>query len=174
MAVTEALRKDSADRLARMVTLLGFRAEVTVQESEDALLLDLKTEEAGRLIGRKGHCLQALELLLDRMLRKQHGEGPAVEISIDGYRNPRERSGSARRSARGNVDEERLGALAADTAKEVKRWGEPRAIGPFNAAERRVIHMTLRDDPDVQTESEEPDPSGRKRIVVRLARATPQ
>lgn len=170
MAINETLKQDSVERLTRMVTLLGFRAEVSAEESEEALVLNLKTEEAGRLIGRKGHCLQALELLLDRMLRKQHGEGPAVEISIDGYRNPRERSGGGPRGGHSNVDEERLRNVAADAAKEVKRWGEARTIGPFNAAERRLIHMALRDDPEVHTESEEPDQTGRKRIIVSLAK----
>lgn len=181
MAVTEALKKDSVERLTRMVSLLGFRAEVTPEETDEALVLNLTTEEAGRLIGRKGHCLQALELLLDRMLRKEHGEGTAVAISIDGYRYARDsrdggdrrggdgrRGGDDRRS--GGVDEDRLHGLAADAAKEVKRWGEPRRLGPFNAAERRAVHMALRDDPAVHTESEEPDAEGRKCVVISLAK----
>lgn len=176
MAVTEALKNDSVERLTRMVSLLGFRADVTPEETDEALVLNLTTEEAGRLIGRKGHCLQALELLLDRMLRKQHGEGPAVAISIDGYRytrDPREaggrRGGAGER--RGSVDEDRLHGLAADAAKEVKRWGESRRLGPFNAAERRAVHMALRDDPSVLTESDEADAEGRKCVVVRLAKS---
>ena len=135
MAIDESIRKDSIERLSRMVSLLGFRAEVGTEEAEDALILTLKTEDAGRLIGRKGHCLQALELLLDRMLRKQHGEGPTVQISIDGYRNPREAGGESRRSGRSTVDEERLRQLAEETAKEVKRWGETQKTGPLSAAE---------------------------------------
>jgi spoIIIJ-associated protein len=168
MAIDEAIRKDSIEHLSRMVSLLGFRAEVGTEESDDALVLTLKTEDAGRLIGRKGHCLQALELLLDRMLRKQHGDGPSVQISIDGYRNPRDsRPDPARR---GNVDETRLRQLALDAAKEVKRWGETQKTGPLSAAERRIVHTALRDDHDVETESDAPDPTGRKRVIVRLAK----
>lgn len=176
MAVTEALKKDSVERLTRMVSLLGFRAEVTPEETEEALVLNLTTEEAGRLIGRKGHCLQALELLLDRMLRKEHGEGTAVAISIDGYRYARDsrdaggRRGGGDRRGRDAVGEDRLHGLAADAAKEVKRWGEPRRLGPLNAAERRAVHMALRDDPAVHTESEEPDAEGRKCVVISLAK----
>lgn len=170
MAIDESIRKDSIERLSRMVSLLGFRAEVGTEEVDDALILTLKTEDAGRLIGRKGHCLQALELLLDRMLRKQHGEGPAVQISIDGYRNPREPGADSRRGSRTNVDEDRLRRLAEDTAKEVKRWGETQKTGPLSAAERRIVHMTLRDDHDIETESDEPDQNGCKRVIVRLAK----
>lgn len=171
MAIDESVRKDSIERLSRMVTLLGFRADVGTEESEDALILTLKTEDAGRLIGRKGHCLQALELLLDRMLRKQHGEGPTVQISIDGYRNPREPGADSRRGGRAsNVDEERLRRLAEDTAKEVKRWGETQKTGPLSAAERRIVHMALRADHEVETESDAPDQNGCKRVIVRLAK----
>jgi spoIIIJ-associated protein len=167
MAVEESYKQECIDRLTRMVALLGFRAEVTAEETPEGLVLDLKTSEAGRLIGRKGHCLQALELLLERMLRKQHAEGPELQISIDGYRNPRERGGAHHRGR--SVDEERLRHMAEDAAKEVKRWGEERRLGPLNAAERRIVHMTLRADAQVRTESEAPDPSGRKCVVVRLA-----
>lgn len=170
MAIDESIRKDSVERLSRMVSLLGFRAEVGTEEAEDTLILTLKTDDAGRLIGRKGHCLQALELLLDRMLRKQHAEGPAVQISIDGYRNPRDPGADPRRGSRGNADEERLRRLAEDTAKEVKRWGEAQMTGPLSAAERRIVHMALRDDHDLETESAEPDSNGCKRVIVRLAK----
>jgi len=171
MAVEESYKQESIERLTRMVTLLGFQAEVEAEETEEGLVLNLKTSEAGRLIGRKGHCLQALELLLERMLRKQHTEGPELQISIDGYRNPRERAASARRGQ--SVDEERLRRMAEDAAKEVKRWGEERRIGPLNAAERRIVHMTLRGDEQVRTESEAPDENGRKCVVVRLTPTTP-
>ena len=170
MAIDESIRKDSIERLSRMVALLGFRAEVGTEEAEDALILTLKTEDAGRLIGRKGHCLQALELLLDRMLRKQHGEGPTVQISIDGYRNPRDPGADSGRASRGSADEDRLRRLAEETAKEVKRWGETQKTGPLSAAERRIVHMTLRDDHDIETESDEPDQNGCKCVIVRLAK----
>ena len=170
MAVEESYRQECIERLSRMVTLLGFQAQVEADETDEGLVLNLKTSEAGRLIGRKGHCLQALELLLERMMRKQHTEGPELQISIDGYRNPRERPTGGRRG-RGSVDEERLRHMAEDTAKEVKRWGEERRLGPLNAAERRIVHMALRGDEQVQTESEAPDETGRKCVVVRLAAA---
>ena len=84
MPDTETLLRESKDRLTRMVSLLGFEADITAADLDGVITLNLKTEEAGRLIGRKGHCLQSLELLLDRMLRKQHETCPPLEIVIDG------------------------------------------------------------------------------------------
>jgi len=165
MPITEALLEESRDRLTRMVALLGFEAEITASEQDDTISLNLKTEDAGRLIGRKGHCLQSLELLLDRMLRKNHETCPPLEVVIDGYRNTRDRS---RRTRPSDVDEERFRKMAEDAAKEVTRWGEERRLGPLNAAERRVIHMTLRGVSAVETVSEDAEEDGRKRVVIRL------
>ena len=168
MPVSETLLEESKDRLARMVALLGFEAEITAAEQDGVINLNLKTREAGRLIGRKGHCLQSLELLLDRMLRKQYETCPPLEVVIDGYRNTRDRS---RRSERSDIDKERFEKMARDAAKEVTRWGEERTLGPLSAAERRVIHMTLRDDARVETVSADPDERGRKHVIVRLKSA---
>ncbi|MBN2448791.1 MAG: KH domain-containing protein [Lentisphaeria bacterium] len=172
MAEHDTLREQCRQCLHTMISLLGFQADISATEAEDTITLNLKTNEAGRLIGRRGHCLQSLELLLQTILRRQQPDCPAVEIVIDGYRNsrgPQEHGG--RRSTRTPVDEERLRTMALDAAKEVVRWGEPQRIGPLDAAERRVVHMVLREEPGVTTESEEPDANGRKRVLVRLANA---
>ena len=149
--------------LAKMVELLGLQIDITEAAQEDVFALNLKTEDTGRLIGRKGHYLQSLELLLNRILRKRYDQAPWVELDVDGYQ-------GKRRSRRcPQQDAERLEKLAADAAKEVKRWGQPKKIGPFNARERRVVHLALRDDKDIETESEEkPDRNGLKKVAIRL------
>ena len=79
-------------------------------------------------------------------------------------RAPRERSG--RRFSRGGegggdrssfsrgFSQEELEQLARDKAKEVKRWGDPVKLPELNARDRRIVHMTLKDDPEIVTESE--------------------
>jgi spoIIIJ-associated protein len=67
------------------------------------------------------------------------------------------------------MDESKLEQLAIDTAKEVKRWGDTKTLGPMSARERRVIHVTLEADPEVVSESGEERPDGRKTVVIRLA-----
>ncbi|MBQ9368246.1 MAG: hypothetical protein IJT83_10725, partial [Victivallales bacterium] len=63
----------------------------------------------------------------------------------------------------------RLEALAKDIAKEVKKLGKARVIGPYSPAERRIIHVTLENDPEVETISDEvADQNRGKKITVKL------
>ena len=165
MPLTNEQKEESSQRLAKMIELLGFAADISETEGERGFALNLKTADPGRLIGRKGHYLQSLELLLNRMLRKAHKQFPWVELDIDGYqRKTRRRSGTS-----ASPEAERLHRMAVDTAKEVKRWGQPKKLGPFEARERRVIHMVLREDSEVESESAEDEGGGMKKVVIRLA-----
>lgn len=162
---SEEQKSRGASIMNDMLGLLGLDASVKDTPDTDASVIALKTPEPGRLIGRKGQYLQNLELLLNRILRKQLGPGPWLELEVDGY----EKKPRSRRGKGPNVDRERLEKMALDAAKEVQRWGEVRTLGPLNAAERRIIHMTLRELAGVETESSEPDNRGRKKISVRPA-----
>jgi spoIIIJ-associated protein len=165
MPLTDEQQKTSVELITRMLQLLGYEVEASVKDSGDEACISLKTPEPGRIIGRKGHSLQSIELLLNRMMRRSFAESPWIDVDVDGYEKKRRRRG---RKSRQNVDEDRLTRMALDTAKEVKRWGQPKRIGPFNAAERRIIHMTLREDDEISTESEEAETEGQKRVVVKL------
>lgn len=145
-----------------MLGKLGFAAEVEPREDEGRLVLSLKCDKPGRLIGRKGIYIESFELLLNRILRRSFEKCDWVSLEIDGYQ--KRQRGGGRRS---NVDAEMLEGLARDAAKEVLRWGEEKSIGPFSAAERRVIHMALRDHEGIATESLSEEDDGRKRVVVR-------
>ena len=76
------------------------------------------------------------------------------------------------RGGRNDADAIRLQQMALDAAKEVKRWGEVRKLGPFTARERREIHLALRSDTEIVTESE-PEQGGNLKTVV-IRRAGPQ
>ena len=157
--------------LEEMIAKLGIDADVAVAASEDdARKLELKSGEAGRLIGRKGQSLEGLELVLNRILRKKTAEEentPWVVIEVDGYSVPHHAAGEHHgRVSRQEM--ERLELIAKDAAKEVKMWGEPKRIGPYKPGERRIIHMTLRNDPDVETESDaEADADNCKMVEIR-------
>lgn len=167
-ALSDDQKKECAATLKQMVGLLGLNAEVSVRDEENGLTLAVSAPEPGRLIGRKGQYLQSMELLLNRMLRKQLGRTGWIEVDVDGYQKAKRQSGRDRAGGGGSP---RLHLMATDTAKEVKRWGQPRELGPFSARDRRAIHVALKDDPEVVTESEsESDGSGgMKKVVIRLA-----
>ena len=163
--------------LATMFDYLGLNGTFRVEEKGAKLAVKIASEDAGRIIGRKGQTLESLQLVLNRILFKDNEEFPHVLLDIDGYgrgeREPREGGEHPRRERRPRREEggrhtptEQLEQQAIDAAKEVKRWGEPVKMPEMNAHDRRIIHMTLKNDPEVQTESE--GEGAFKKVVISL------
>ncbi|MDD4098503.1 MAG: KH domain-containing protein [Lentisphaeria bacterium] len=166
------LRDQAIAILAELIQRLEITAQL-LPDPDDDVKIDIKSDEAGRLIGRKGQYLESLELVMNRILRRQFADEPStpwIVLDVDGYcvPKPSREDGEGRRRGRGGVDQERFHAMAVDAAKEVKQWGAPRTIGPYRPGERRIIHLALRDDPEVETVSEpEADANGCKRVTIR-------
>ena len=178
-----------------MLDYLGLEASVKSEERNGNVHLTVFSEEAGRIIGRKGQSLQSLQLLLNRIISKGKVKSPRLFIDVDGYKKPErgsydrergsydeERGGDRERrseySERSGDDprespeakEARISQQALDAAKEVKRWGEPTTLPPMSGRDRRVVHLALEDDAEITTESVIP-PNGNDRfksIVITL------
>ncbi len=140
------------ETLERVLQLLGFQTTVEEHRIDDGILLDVKTEDAGRLIGRQGQTLADLQYITNRLLFQQDTAAPKVMVDVGGYR------AQAR---------EALVKRARDAAEKVRRWGDPVELEPMNAFDRRVVHQALRDDPDIETHSVEVDGSDKKAILLR-------
>ena len=169
--------------LTTMFDYLSLEGTFTVEERGQKIGVKIASEDAGRIIGRKGQTLDSLQLILNRILFKQDEECPHVMLDIDGYANgerdrrssgdegaPRgERQRRPRREHCGasHASSEQLEQEARDAAMEVKRWGEPVKLPEMNARDRRIIHVTLKDDPEVTTESI--GEGAMKKVVVSLA-----
>ena len=138
--------------LQRILDLLGFTATVEEHRLEDGLLLDVKTEDSGRLIGRQGQTLADLQYVTNRLLFQQDPSVPKVTVDVSGYR------AQAR---------EALVKRAKDAADKVRRWGDTVELEPLNAFDRRIVHQALREDPDVETNSVEVDGTDKKAILLR-------
>lgn len=138
--------------LEQMLKHLGFDATIDEHQEEDGLLLDVKTEDSGRLIGRQGQTLADLQYVLNRLLFQQDTGAPKVTVDVGGYR-------TQARDA--------LIKKAKAAAEKVRRWGDVVELEPMNAFDRRVVHNTLRDDPDVETHSVEVDGTTKKAILLR-------
>jgi len=140
------------ETLEKILALLGFQAAVEDHKLEDGLLLDVKTEDAGRLIGRQGQTLADLQYITNRLLFQQDPSSPKAMVDVGGYR------AQAR---------EALVKKAKDAAEKVRRWGDAVELEPLNAFDRRVVHHALKDDPDVETHSVEVEGSDKKAILLR-------
>jgi spoIIIJ-associated protein len=72
--------------LEHLLNSMGFPSTVHEQQLEDGLLLDVKTEDSGRLIGRQGQTLSDLQYLVNRLAFQQDEKAPRVTVDIGGYR----------------------------------------------------------------------------------------
>jgi spoIIIJ-associated protein len=141
--------------LEKMLELLGFPATVEEHLVEGDLVLDVKTEDSGRLIGRQGQTLADLQYIANRLLFQQDPASPKVMVDVSGYR------AQAR---------EALVKKAQEAAEKVRRWGDIVELEPMSAYDRRVIHQALRDDPDIETQSVEVDGTEKKAMLLRFKR----
>ncbi|HWC58884.1 MAG TPA: R3H domain-containing nucleic acid-binding protein [Verrucomicrobiae bacterium] len=138
--------------LEKIMELLGFTATVEEHSMEDGVLLDVKTEDSGRLIGRQGQTLADLQYIANRLLFQQDPAAPKIMVDVGGYR------AQAR---------EALVKKAKDAAEKVRRWGDVVELEPMTAFDRRIIHQALKDDPGVETASVEVEGTDKKAILLR-------
>ncbi len=141
--------------LEKILGTLGFPATVAEQKFGDDLMLDVQTDESGRLIGRAGQTLADLQYLVNRILFQQNQGAPKVMVDVGGYR-------AQARTA--------LVKKAQEAAEKVRRWGDAVELEPLNAFDRRIVHQALKDDPDIETQSVEVDGTEKKALLLRPKR----
>src|ERR1044071_8391598 len=140
------------DTLQKILDLLRFDTTVEEHHMEDGILLDVKTEDSGRLIGRQGQTLSDLQYITNRLLFQIDPSSPKVMVDVGGYR------AQAR---------EALIKKAKEAAEKVRRWGDVVELEPLNAFDRRIIHQALKDDPTIETHSVEVEGTDKKAILLR-------
>ena len=143
---------DPKKTLEELLRHLGFDATVEPHEMDGGLLLDVKADDAGRLIGRQGQTLSEVQYIANRMLFQQDPSAPKVTVDIGGYRT----------QARDALVQKALAA-----AEKVRRWGDIVELEPINAFDRRIIHNALKDNPSVETHSVEVEGTEKKVIILR-------
>ena len=111
---------------------------LSVEVGEDRMQVSVKSEDTGLLIGRDGQNLAAVQYLATRMITRIIGSQVRVQVDAGDY----------------HVRQDtRLQELALSLAEKVKATGKVQTTRPLSAYQRRVIHLALQDDPDVQTRS---------------------
>lgn len=152
--VTEEAKSAVEGFLADTLKAMGMEVElISVIEEDGSLTVDMKGENMGILIGKRGQTLDSLQYLANRVANKHQDGYVRVKLDTENYR--------ARR-------EETLKHLAKNIAHKVKRNRRPVALEPMNPYERRIIHSALQSDPYVTTHSEGEEPY--RKVVVTLKR----
>ncbi len=116
----------------------SLNASVTSSHMDSELFLDITGADISLVIGKDGQTLDAFEYILNRMLAREFPEPIPVILDAEGYRAQREKF---------------LVGLATQKAEKVKTTGKTAFINPMSPADRRIIHIALRNDPDVRVRS---------------------
>jgi spoIIIJ-associated protein len=122
--------------LQDILRLLEMEATVELKEDPERILLDIKGDGSGLLIGRKGQTLDAIEYLINKIVHKDAEDKKRIVVDTENYRLRREDS---------------LVQLARRLAEKAKRMGRPVTISPMSAHDRRIIHLALQDDKTLRT-----------------------
>ncbi|NJD63677.1 MAG: KH domain-containing protein [Chloroflexi bacterium] len=136
----------AAQTVDDILRILDIDAEISIREPVtpgDGLgsvlaVIDIKGEDLGLLIGRRGDTLIALQYLVNLFLSRRYPGKGAITIDVEHYR---------------HRNEERIIALAQRMADRVRETGSPITLEPMSAAERRLVHITFAEDPELETNS---------------------
>ena len=119
------------------------RQDITIDNEEDTVNINLSGEDMGVLIGKRGQTLDSLQYLVSLVANKESEKYFRVKLDTENYRERRK---------------ETLESLAKNIAYRVKRTRKPVSLEPMNPYERRIIHSTLQNDKYVSTKSEGEEP----------------
>ncbi len=131
------------DFVQTVVALMGVEAHVSAGETPEAVRADISGDDLGLLIGRHGATIDALQYIAAIVVNGDRRDRRQVIVDAEGYRERREVA---------------LQGLAERMAQKVAREAASVTLKPMSAAERKVIHLHLKDHPRVETMSEGNEP----------------
>ena len=151
----EAIRKDIKTFLDSMFGAMSMEvnADITFDDEENTVNVDLTGDNMGVLIGKRGQTLDSIQYLTSLVINKNSEKYVRVKLDTENYRKRRK---------------ETLESLAKNIAYKVKRSRRPVSLEPMNPYERRIIHSALQADKFVSTRSEGEEPF--RHVVVYLER----
>jgi len=117
---------------------MNLACPLTVEETADTILLNIKGDGSGLLIGKRGQNLDAIQYIVNKSVSKNTNNRKMIVLDTESYRKKREES---------------LIALAAKLAEKVKKSKKALTVGHMNAHDRRVIHLALQNDESLTTKS---------------------
>ena len=130
---------EAEERATALLDAMGFEARVEVYDAGGFVAVDVSTDDTALFIGQKGETIDALQYLINASVNRTRTSRVRIVLDAEGYRQRRV---------------EALQGMAHRTARKALREDRPIELPPMNPAERRVVHLFLRDNPRVTTESE--------------------
>src|SRR6185436_6126613 len=133
-----ALTQQITGFLQNVVDAMGLSLTPRVEETPEGTHINLEGEDGGVLVRRGGEGLQALQHLVATAFRKQLGDDNRIVVDCNGFRRDKDAE---------------LKQMARFIAEKARSSGIPQEMGPMNPYERRIVHLTIAEDPRVTSES---------------------
>ncbi len=147
--------------IKNILSLIGVDGEVTAtEESDTKILINIKSEDTAILIGKKGGTLDSLQFIVS-LIASRHFKDTIdrhIILDVDGYRERRE---------------ETLKHIARQSAQQVKRTKRSVSLDPMSAYERRIIHLELQEDTEIETKSDGDAPYRNVKIYLKRKNSGP-
>ncbi len=135
---TEAAAAVALSLAQKILDTMAVDAELSVDDSSNFCRINVKVSEPGVLIGKKGQTLDAIQYLVDKVVNKQCGKGNHIVFDVEGYVESRKTE---------------LTDLASRLASKTMKTGKPATMTRMNAHDRRIVHVSLKNNPSVRTQS---------------------
>jgi len=135
---TEAAIAVAQELVREIFKTMDVDAQMSVASDSNQCLINVKVAEPGILIGKRGQTLEAIQYLVDKVVNKQCGKGNRVIFDVEGYVESRKTE---------------LQDLASRLANKAVKTGKPSTMTRMNAHDRRIVHVSLKKNRSVRTQS---------------------
>ncbi|NPB09617.1 MAG: protein jag [Thermodesulfobacteria bacterium] len=143
-------RAQEAEKVLReIIEAAGLDLSFNLETKDGKIQIELNGEDTELLVDKGGLPLNALQYLVNKIVARRLGVGPKVELDIQGFR---------------AQQEERLREMARKAAEKARKTGRPVELRPMPSHERRLVHLTIKEIPGVETRSKGHGDS--RRVVI--------
>ena len=126
------------DALQLIIDFITEGAAVSIREESNRIFFNVNGGNSAVLIGKRGQTLDAIQYLVDKIINSKRKERVAIQVDVEGYLEKRRIS---------------LEKTAERLAEKVKKTGKPATLGQMNSHDRRIVHIALKNDSMVRTQS---------------------
>ena len=157
---TDAVLDRTEAVVSKLLHMLNLKAQVSAhyagaeRDGRRNINVDVRGNDLSILIGRRSETLSAFQYVASLIIGKETGQFVQLSVDVEGYRSRREKQ---------------LVQMANRMAEQVSKSGKRQTLEPMPSEERRIIHIALRDHPDVKTESTGEDPYRKVMILPKDA-----
>ena len=131
-------KKIGGEALQRIIDLITTDTAISIEEKSNRYFFNVKGGNSAVLIGKRGQTLEAIQYIVEKIVNKNKKERVGIQVDVEGYLEKRRIS---------------LEKTAFRLSEKVKRTGKPATIGQMNSHDRRIVHIALKDDNMVRTQS---------------------